>query len=770
MSGHRAHPHHAEHPPLSATDPSSLSSASGSGSEHRPHSHRSEWPSPPSNHHHHHHHSAHSQHGHTRDDDASERVEEPSSSSSLASSASASSTSSSASSQSQPSASGSESDHEGTSGYRKGGYHPVLVGDIYHAGRYTIERKLGWGHFSTVWLASDNSLPQSHAHHFVAIKVQKSAAQYTEAAEDEVKLLTHAALGLRRKQPIHSASAQPLPEHIGRHHVISLLHHFTIVGPHGRHMALVFECLGDNLLSLIKRYDYQGVPIRIVKLITRQVLLGLDYLHRHCGIIHTDLKPENFLLIGETYDAEQLRRERESAVRRRKDKEAGAPPGPNPTVDASAGKKLTKNQKKRMKLKAKKQAQKADADKSDQPSAVEEREIDDDEEADASSAPMTSPSLAPSAASFSSSSTSSISGALPTSSSIASTVSSSSFSSNSFASSSSFQSSSSFTAAAPPTTASAATSPALQNASASARRMSAPGISAPGLSLPPAASHLDAMLQAFSSMSLSSPQLASPLTPYPFLTKICDLGNACWLDKHFTDDVTTRQYRAPEVLVGYTYSTPIDVWSTACLVFELITGDYLFDPKEGGEGGGGYSRDEDHLALMMELLGRMPKKLTAQGEYSSDFFTRQGELRRIKELDRWGLHEVLVEKYKLDQEEAKGLTDFLLPMLHLDPDKRITAEGALKAKWLWDEVEGGRLGGKERKEEHRDGQLAQLAQHPQQPRAGRAQGNGPAAPHSAPAARSDGPAKRYEDEDEDDERYRDDLHYEDEHEEDAEDR
>ena len=41
--------------------------------------------------------------------------------------------------------------------YCKGGYHPIEPGQVYKNGRYTIVRKLGWGHFSTVWLARDNS-------------------------------------------------------------------------------------------------------------------------------------------------------------------------------------------------------------------------------------------------------------------------------------------------------------------------------------------------------------------------------------------------------------------------------------------------------------------------------------------------------------------------------------------------------------------------------------------------------------------------------------
>ncbi len=41
------------------------------------------------------------------------------------------------------------------------------------------------------------------------------------------------------------------------------------------------------------------------------------------------------------------------------------------------------------------------------------------------------------------------------------------------------------------------------------------------------------------------------------------------------------------------------------MVFELATGDFLFEPRTGPD----YDRDEDHLALMMELLGRMPRQV-----------------------------------------------------------------------------------------------------------------------------------------------------------------
>ena len=113
-------------------------------------------------------------------------------------------------------------------------------------------------------------------------------------------------------------------------------------------------------------------------------------------------------------------------------------------------------------------------------------------------------------------------------------------------------------------------------------------------------------------------QIFAKLTAETVGAKIVDLGNACYTHKHFTDDIQTRQYRAPEVIcpccavgcplhdstlwlalvtdrrlslkviIGAKYDTSADMWSMACMVFELVTGDLLFDPHEGD----GYDRDE----------------------------------------------------------------------------------------------------------------------------------------------------------------------------------
>jgi serine/threonine-protein kinase SRPK3 len=48
--------------------------------------------------------------------------------------------------------------------------------------------------------------------------------------------------------------------------------------------------------------------------------------------------------------------------------------------------------------------------------------------------------------------------------------------------------------------------------------------------------------------------------------KIADLGNACWVGHHFTNDIQTRQYRSPEVILGAKWGASTDVWSMASMV------------------------------------------------------------------------------------------------------------------------------------------------------------------------------------------------------------
>lgn len=169
-----------------------------------------------------------------------------------------------------------EEEQESREDYCKGGYHPVKIGDLF-LNRYHVTRKLGWGHFSTVWLCWDLEDKR-----YVALKIVKSAPHFTETAKDEIKILR----AVRESDPVDPK----------RNKTVQLLNDFKISGANGTHVCMVFEVLGHNLLKLILKSNYHGIPISNVKTIIRQVLEGLDYLHAKCNIIHTDIKPENVLL------------------------------------------------------------------------------------------------------------------------------------------------------------------------------------------------------------------------------------------------------------------------------------------------------------------------------------------------------------------------------------------------------------------------------------------------------------------------------------------
>ena len=187
-----------------------------------------------------------------------------------------------------------DSEDEGIEDYKEGGYHPVFVGECL-IGRYVVLQKLGWGHFSTVWLCKDLKYDT-----YVAIKLQKSASHYLEAAFDEVEILQKAVK--HSETEAWYADLKRLDKGRKKNYnrddcyTVQLLNAFIYQGPYGKHFCMVFEILGVNLLEIIKRYKYKGIPIHLCRKMARQMLLGLHYLHKHCGIIHTDLKPENVML------------------------------------------------------------------------------------------------------------------------------------------------------------------------------------------------------------------------------------------------------------------------------------------------------------------------------------------------------------------------------------------------------------------------------------------------------------------------------------------
>lgn len=111
----------------------------------------------------------------------------------------------------------------------------------------------------------------------MAMKIQKSASHYSEAAYDEVEILDVIANNTNNpewvKSVMHYYKDEPekLADGIGSQHchTVQLLNSFMFYGPNGKHFVMVFEIQGVNLLEVMKRYDYKGVPIPIVRKIAK---------------------------------------------------------------------------------------------------------------------------------------------------------------------------------------------------------------------------------------------------------------------------------------------------------------------------------------------------------------------------------------------------------------------------------------------------------------------------------------------------------------------
>ncbi|CEM11445.1 unnamed protein product [Vitrella brassicaformis CCMP3155] len=195
-----------------------------------------------------------------------------------------------------------ESDTEPSEHHVAGGYMDISVGSLLDNGRYRILQKAGFSDAATLWFAVDERATDGPR--LVAIKAAMSIKEGKANREATFLKVTNTKADrewvlsfdkLQRELP-----DLPLPSvrpHRPRPTSIVLLdRHFT--NPNGReeargvlwHMCLVLEPLGHDLRQLVKQHPH-GVPLPIVRKVATHVLLGLDYLHRHCGVFRGNLKP-----------------------------------------------------------------------------------------------------------------------------------------------------------------------------------------------------------------------------------------------------------------------------------------------------------------------------------------------------------------------------------------------------------------------------------------------------------------------------------------------
>jgi serine/threonine-protein kinase SRPK3 len=107
------------------------------------------------------------------------------------------------------------------------------------------------------------------------------------------------------------------------------------------------------------------------------------------------------------------------------------------------------------------------------------------------------------------------------------------------------------------------------------------------------------------------------------------------------------------------------MWSLACMTFELLTGELLFNPKK--DPNDQFGKNDDHLAQIMELLGRFPKKMSLRGLKGRKYVSKEGNLNRIPKLQNWSLKDVMIEKYRFKEDQAEYFQSFMSPMLNCYP-------------------------------------------------------------------------------------------------------
>ena len=97
---------------------------------------------------------------------------------------------------------------------------------------------------------------------------------------------------------------------------------------------------------------------------------------------------------------------------------------------------------------------------------------------------------------------------------------------------------------------------------------------------------------------------------------LTDFGSNLKIRELDDEEIQTRYYRAPEVILKLHYTEKIDVWSIGCILYEIYTGRILFDPDKDKD----FSRDFHHLFLIEEICGRIPKDLIKRCPIKKEFF------------------------------------------------------------------------------------------------------------------------------------------------------
>merc|ERR1711988_893977 len=161
-----------------------------------------------------------------------------------------------------------------------------------------------------------------------------------------------------------------------------------------------------------------------------------------------------------------------------------------------------------------------------------------------------------------------------------------------------------------------------------------------------------------------------------------DLGNASVVKNQIARQIQTREYRSMEAIVGsWPFACAVDVWSVAAMLFELVTGEILFDAATNTEHCKGCTKGELHLAQIIKYTGPIKSTILDKGRSSKQYVASALLARAERNFDTSALSKRLAEF--VSTTEAQALAGVICQGLTHRPNERPTAKelesGLLKA-------------------------------------------------------------------------------------------
>ncbi|XP_066218364.1 dual specificity protein kinase CLK2 isoform X1 [Saccopteryx leptura] len=152
--------------------------------------------------------------------------------------------------------------------------------------------------------------------------------------------------------------------------------------------------------------------------------------------------------------------------------------------------------------------------------------------------------------------------------------------------------------------------------------------------------------------------------------RVVDFGSATFDHEHHSTIVSTRHYRAPEVILELGWSQPCDVWSIGCIIFEYYVGFTLFQTHDNRE----------HLAMMERILGPIPSRMTRKTRKQKYFYRGRLDWDENTSAGRYVRENCKpLRRYLTSEaEEHHQLFDLIESMLEYEPAKRLTLGEALQ--------------------------------------------------------------------------------------------